>query len=289
MDGRTTDNELLHNPLQDPLLAQLRQRPFAAGRMPSERQLAFIAAGAHEARRHIARKRRIRFAWTGAVLALVMLLIGLAYAYEAPGGIADRHQAHAMGLTGTIRIPLGRTPEEAVEKFRNFGYMRVVHREAVDGGMLLFVKRDLKQDSTDLQIEFVRHTWLGWKWGMGGGYYIGHSTPGSTVSGEKTLLNYMSLPHFPGIRGPFPLLFGELTDPSVASVVVRVGGGSPGKLEATLVEYEPGQKLWFVLLPDSSAVQYTIQALDREGRLAAEKSFSDQRDMGEVKIKESSP
>lgn len=285
MDGRTTDNELLQNPLQDPLLAQLRERPFTAGRMPTERQLALIAAGAHGARRQLAHKRRIWFAWTGAVLALAMLLIGLACAYEAPGGIADRRQAHAMGLTGTIRIPLGRTPEEAVEKFRNFGYMRVVHREAVDGGMLLFVKRDLKEDSTDLQIEFVRHTWLGWKWVMGGGYYIGHSSPGSAIAGEKTLLNYMSLPHFPGIRGPFPLLFGELTDPSVAGVIVGVGGGTPGKLGATLVEYEPGKKLWFVLLPDSSAVPYTIQALDREGSIAAEKSFSDQREMGEVKIK----
>ncbi|MDG0809598.1 hypothetical protein [Cohnella rhizosphaerae] len=177
MDSRITDEHLK----RDALFAQLKERPLNEQRRPGDRRLATILALAGADEREFAAKH-LKRRWTIAVLAVLavaLLAAGLGYADEAPGGFADRRQAKAMGLrAGALHIPIGRTPEEAVEKFRRFHTMRVVHREAVDGGVLLFIKRDMQQSGTELQVEFVRRTWLGWKWGMGGGYGIGYGEPG---------------------------------------------------------------------------------------------------------------
>ncbi|WP_217595266.1 hypothetical protein [Cohnella sp. GbtcB17] len=220
-------------------------------------------------------RRRWAIGIVAAIGVLLLLAAGLGYAYEGPGGYADRRLSKAMGLNGSVlHIPIGRTPEEAVEKFRRFDTMQVVHREAVDGGVLLFIKRNLQQNGTELQVEFVRHTWLGWKWAMGAGYGIGYGESGK--AGVRSLLSYMTMPNkYPGVPGPYPLVAGELTDASVSSVIVIIGGEKPGKYASKIVEYEPGRRLWFVLLPESAELPYIVQALDQEGKIAAEKKLGD--------------
>jgi len=69
--------------------------------------------------------------------------------------------AHAMGLSGTIHIPLSKTPDDAVQQFRGLPSMQVIHREPVEGGILLFVKRFNEEDASNLQVEYARKTWLG--------------------------------------------------------------------------------------------------------------------------------
>ncbi|MDI4648624.1 hypothetical protein [Cohnella hashimotonis] len=102
----------------------------------------------------------------------------------------------------------------------------------VDGGALLFFKRNRQYNGTELQVEFVRRTWLGWKWGMGGGCSIGYGEPGET--GVRTLLNYMTMPNkYPG-------------------------------------------------------VPYTVQALDEQGNVDAEKTLADPiNDTGDLKTNDS--
>ncbi|MFD2330283.1 hypothetical protein ACFSR7_13620 [Cohnella sp. GCM10020058] len=280
MGSRITDESLR----QDALFARLRETPLTERRRPGERVVADILASAGQrgsAAKHFRRRWAIGVI---AALAVMLLAAGLGYAYEAPGGFADRRLSKAMGLNGsTLLIPIGWTPEEAVEKFRRFDTMRVVHREAVDGGVLLFIKRNMQPNGTELQVEFVRRTWLGWKWGMGGGYGIGYGEPGE--AGVRSLLNYMTMPNkYPGVPGPYPLVVGELTDASVTGVIVKTSGTKPGNYAADVVEYEPGKRIWFVLLPDFAELPYTVQALDEQGNIAAEKTLKDPvNDTGDIR------
>jgi hypothetical protein len=96
--------------------------------------------------------------------------------------------SHAMGLNGKIQIPLGKNPEDAIQQFRRFPSMQVIHQQPVEGGILLFIKRFYQQDGNDLQVEYVRKTWLGWKWAWGGGFGIGES---KAPLQAKSALNYM--------------------------------------------------------------------------------------------------
>lgn len=214
--------------------------------------------------------------WSGVAVVWLALIAALAYAYETPGGIADWRYSRAAGLSGTVHIPIGSTPEDAVMKFRDITSMKVVHKEAIDGGVLLFIKRFYEKDGTDLQIEYVRKTWLGWKWVMGGGYGI------SSSAMTREAFQYMSMPKFEGIHGPFPIVFGELSNSSITNVNVTIGGPDAGIYPARIIEFDEGQRLWFSVLPRTAAPAYGIEALNEEGAIVASKSFDDPRDMGSV-------
>lgn len=95
--------------------------------------------------------------WITAILLLSSILVYLlAFIYEKPGGISDRLLSQAMGLNGTIRIPIGKTPEDALQRFRDNQSSHIIHRESLDGGMLLFLKRFNQDKSTHLQVEYIR-------------------------------------------------------------------------------------------------------------------------------------
>ncbi|WP_239614622.1 hypothetical protein [Cohnella mopanensis] len=213
--------------------------------------------------------------WSGAVLTCCVLFVVFLYAYNVPGGIADWKYSKAIGLTETLSIPTGRTPEEAVQKFRNTP-MQVLHRESVDGGVLFFLQRyEQKENSTNLQIEFVHKTWLGWKWVMGGGY-------GRSRSDSNEALIYMSIPRSKGIHGPFPIIFGQITNSDITNVNVSIGGDDAGKYYAKLIEYGGEQRLWYVVFPSSAEVPYEIEALNGEGSVIARKSLDDSHDFASV-------
>ncbi|SEO74780.1 hypothetical protein [Paenibacillus sp. OV219] len=263
----------------DPLLDRLKQRPQDESRVPSEQHIADIQRLAASERNPGRRRKRLWLGWSAAAAACLVLLIAFAYVYEIPGGIADWRYSRAAGYTGTVSIPIGKTPEDAVKKFRAYTSMVVVNREPIDGGMLLFIKRFYQQDGTDLEIEFVRKTWLGWKWVMGGMYGLG-----SPVNSREAF-NYMSMPKFEGIHGPFPIVFGQLSNSSIKAVNITIGGPDAGSYPAKIVEFDEGQWLWFAVLPQTSAPTYGIEAHNSEGAIVASTTFDDPREMNSVPMK----
>ena len=275
-------------PVKDPLLSRLRARPFQEERAPAEQHIASIQRLAAGNQPSIRNKRRLWVRGSAAALTCLFLFIAIAYIYEIPGGIADWRYARATGISGTISIPIGQTPEDAVRKFRHFDSMNIIHQEHIDGGVLLFIKRfEYEQGEelstgqiagTDLQIEFVRKTWLGWKWVTGGGYYM------SARPGSDEALNYMSVPELSGIESPFPIVFGQTVNPTIANVMVSFSGSDHGNYAAQTVDYKDGQKIWFAVLPKTAAAPYGISALDRNGKIVADKTFNDPRDSSVVKI-----
>lgn len=229
--------------------------------------------------------RRPRFTWRtlGAIFILAILTCLFAYVYEMPGGISDWRMSHAIGLKGTMNIPLGKTPEAADQKFRHFSMMNVVHREPVDGGVLLFIKRFYKQDSADLQVEYIRHTWFGWKFVWGAGYGIGtHS-----LNHRIPALTYMNIPRVKGIATPFPVVCGDVLDPSVKKIVIETKGKSAIPYNAKLPDSP--DKIWFALLPSSLATPYEIKAFNETGELVASKTIEDPQDSGLIELQEFAP
>lgn len=222
------------------------------------------------------RASRIWFRLIGALAAGLVLFIGFVYAYDMPGGIADWRYSRAAGYPATIKIPLGDTPEQAVMKFRDIPANQVIHQEAVDGGVLLFTKRSDRKDGTDLGIEFVRKTWLGWKWVYGGGYGL------SALTGQKEAINYMSIPRYKGIDGPFPIIYGQITDRSITGIQAAVGGDGGGEYNAKIINEGVEQRIWYVLFPGASNAPYKIEAFNGEGTVVASKTLNDPADSGTV-------
>lgn len=268
MSRRITDEELIG----DPLLARLREHP-APNKKLSEARLAAIQREVAEPMRTGRSARKMWIGWTAAVVGLIALCGAFVYAYDRPGGIGDWRYSRAAGYKETISIPLGRTPEEAVMKFRQYPQVpQFIYRVDIDGGVLLFVKRAYQDNSTGLQIEFVRHNWLGWKWVMGGGYGL------SAFKEDNVALDYMSMPKFPGTRSPFPIMIGQIQNAAVSNVDVSFGGPDAGTLAAEVVEYEPGKKLWYAALPKSASSPYKISALGAAGEVVASHGFDDVTD-----------
>lgn len=103
----------------------------------------------------------------GVILASVAVLYLLLYMYERPGGWSDQRMSRSLGMNQSLQIPLGSSPEEAVRLFRESDSMTVVHEETVGRGKLVFLTRSGDQDRSNLQVEYVRKTWIGWKWVWG--------------------------------------------------------------------------------------------------------------------------
>ncbi|MCZ8515788.1 hypothetical protein O9H85_25925 [Paenibacillus filicis] len=229
------------------------------------------------------RGRRFRPVWMGigAIIIGMVLLFAISMADELPGGFADWRMSHAIGLNETIRIPLGRTPDEAVQKFRHFPFMQVIHREPLEGGVLLFIKRFTGQEGSDLQVEYVRKAWFGWKWVWGGGYGIGGN---KNPKSPKSALNYMIMPRVN--NSPFPMVFGDILDASVKSIIVTAGGAGSGQYTAKLAGAEAGHAIWFAFLPSSAEPPYDIQGFNPMGAPVAHLTTNDPHGSGSIDLRD---
>lgn len=209
----------------------------------------------------------------GVILASVAVLYLLLYMYERPGGWSDRSMSKSLGLGQALEIPLGSSPEEAVRLFRKSDSMTVVHQEAVGRGELVFLTRSGNQMGGDLQVEYVRKTWLGWKWVWGAGYGM------DTESGVSAM-NYMRLPEIEQVSTPFPLVFGEVLSPSIRHIVLQQKEAGTDKSEAKLVTAASGRTIWFAFQPATAGVPFEIKGTDEDGGVIASKMITEIRGSG---------
>jgi hypothetical protein len=219
-----------------------------------------------------------------ATIALLALSVISVYTYmyikEKPGGLADQSMSKAMGLDETMSIPIGNTPEDAVEQFRTSSHnVHVVHQEPVDEGMILFTQRTNSEASSNLQLEYVRKNSFGWKWVWGGGYGIGDIDP------SEYALYYMNLPKLDGIDTPFPMVFGTIEHPGIQRVTAETElNGSMSITEAKLIKTDMEEYVWFVMLPSTEGTPYTIKVYDEEGKQVGSKQNEMVNDSGSLKL-----
>lgn len=211
----------------------------------------------------------------GVILASVAVLYILLYMYEKPGGWSDRRMSQALGLAQTLQIPLGGTPEEAVRLFRESDSMTVVHKETVGRGELVFLTRSGQQEGGDLQVEYVRKTWLGWKWVWGAGYGQGEAP-------SPAAMNYMRVPEVEQVSTPFPMVFGEVPDPAIQQIIVQQKEAGTDKSEAKLIRTVSGRTIWFAFQAATAGVPFEIEGLDQTGKIIAAKVITDVQGSGSI-------
>lgn len=219
-------------------------------------------------------KRYKRLIWMISIVFLcVILFVFIMYLNERPGGFSDRRMSKALGMTGSLHIPLGKTPEEAV--FRgNVTPYRVIHQEPVDEGVIIFMNRPEKENTNNLQVEYVRKTLFGWKWVWGGGF--------GTTTVTNSALSYMSMPKLNKVSTPFPMIFGNVLDSSIKSITAEIK--ESGVHKAKLIKIDSEKTIWFVFLPSSAAPPFEIKGFNQEGELIADKIINDVNDSNNIKL-----
>ncbi|WP_342555945.1 hypothetical protein [Paenibacillus sp. FSL R7-0652] len=230
------------------------------------------------------KKRNMLKIMTMSVIFLTLaVLTFFAYIYvkESPGGLADRMMSKALGMQDSIlRIPNASTPEEALEQFRGPSEAtQIVHQEPVDGGMILFAQRTNSETSSNLQLEYVRKNWFGWKWVWGGGYGTDEIDP------SEFALYYMNMPKLEEIKTPFPMVFGTIEHPAIQRVIAETEqNGSINAAEAKLIKVDIEEYIWFAMLPVSEDAPYTIKVYDEEGKQVGRKRVEMASDTGSLTL-----
>ncbi|MFX3649783.1 MAG: hypothetical protein ACE3K2_10185 [Paenibacillus sp.] len=221
------------------------------------------------------------------MITMVILLTPLSvltymYMNEIAGGLADQRISKVWELREPVHIPIANSPERAVQEFRGEFYTsQFIHQEAVDGGMILFTQKKGRENNSNLQMEYTRKNLFGWKWVWGGGYSI---TEGPDT---KFALNYMSIPKLDKVSAPFPMLFGDIIDSTIKRVTVEIKEtGKPDTFDTKLVEAGESQQIWYVFLPSSATLPYTIKAYDEKGKLLINKGIEETDGYGSLLIGE---
>ncbi|MNC19259.1 hypothetical protein D3C75_671880 [compost metagenome] len=225
-------------------------------------------------------RERKRSMWisAGIIAVFALLLVAFLVVKDFPGSYSDWRLSRALGLQDTLRIPLEKTPEAAVQQFRHTPDAQIIHRERVKGGMVLFLKRPVQKDGNNLQVEYVRKTWFGWKWVWGGGYGIGGGLR------DKVVLNYMSIPEVEHLSASFPLVFGDVLNPSVSRVLVKAAGKEASEYPAIIASDDQGHRIWYTFLPSSVSAPFEIEVFSDDGRQMAHKEISDPYDSGTIEL-----
>jgi hypothetical protein len=92
----------------------------------------------------------------------------------------------------------------------------------------------------------------------------------------------MFMPKISGINTPFPLLYGDVLDPTVYSIIIIENGANP--MKAKLVGSQTGHTIWFAYLPTSFTVPYEIQALNVNGDIVESKTINEPNDSGLIQL-----
>ncbi|WP_160031598.1 hypothetical protein [Paenibacillus sp. An7] len=220
-------------------------------------------------------KRYKRLIWIiTLVLFSILLYFLILFLNDRPGGFSDYRTSKALGMTSSIKIPLGKTPEEAVQKFRgDDSPNRVIYQEPVEEGVLVFMNHPEEEDTTNLQVEFVRKAKIGWKWVWGAGF---------GTSKSNAALIYMSMSGLDKIPTPFPMIIGNVLDPSIKSITAETKDS--GVHEAKLVDVDSEKTIWFVNIPSSSVPPIDVKGFNQKGRLVAETIINEFNDSNKIEL-----
>ncbi|WP_338594611.1 hypothetical protein V6669_14595 [Paenibacillus sp. Y5S-9] len=145
----------------------------------------------------------------------------------------------------------------------------------------MFTQKKDRENNSNLQMEYTRKNIFGWKWVWGGGYSINESVE------SKSALHYMSIPKLEKVSAPFPMLFGDIIDSTIKRVTVEIKEtGKPDTFDVKLVEAGENQRIWYVFLPSSATLPYTIKAYDEKENLLINKDIEEADGFGSLFVGE---
>ncbi len=155
----------------------------------------------------------------------------------------------------------GKTIEEAIEKSSR-QVVKIIHEEKVKGGEVVFFYKSINggKDFT-VASGYIKKTLWGWEWVYGGEH--SHSEPGQPMTAQ----------YFPTTQNtPFPLAFGEISDPQIVRVSVQTAKRIIEK-EGRIVQNN-NMRIWFVFLNSLDCTKIEVTGLSQSGQTIASKGFS---------------
>ncbi|MBB6674878.1 hypothetical protein [Cohnella nanjingensis] len=244
----------MNEPIKPDWYGRLERGP-AMHAVPTADHLRAIKQQIHTGRR----RRRVRWLRTVTIAcgAVILFMLLSSYGYKQ----WRHHEIQQALVQGSSEF--NALQSATPKRFLN-GEKRIVRLEAVKDGVLVFVRNDLKEGNTDLDVEYMRRTWKGWEYIFGGGF------GGGIIEMERGL-HYEYLPNadpYLHTYTPFPAVYGTVVGDKIASVVVT--GDREFRATANLFRMEDGQRGWLVALPAWEDARFTITALDAEGNVVKE-------------------
>jgi len=147
------------------------------------------------------------------------------------------------------------SPQEAI--VHRVGTGKIYEEIDVPKGRLVFYHR-----GSTINADFVKKSWKGWKWGYGGG----HTIPVFKQQAKKYEHVDFSAQYFSSVRGmglhmPYPMLFGVITNPDVASISV-LSKQTEDNFRATILSNgRDPYRIWYLLMDEVQGTQFEISAV----------------------------
>lgn len=157
-----------------------------------------------------------------------------------------------------------KTVEEAIEKSGR-DIAKIIYEEKLDDGAVVFFYKEINggKDHT-LAAGFLKKAFRGWKWIYGGE----HSEPSQMITAQYFPYTGDAAP-----ETPFPLAFGEITNPEIVKIELQTENWEVQK-EARVVENE-GTRIWYLFLSPSEGNVTKVIGYAKSGEVI------DSRDLGE--------
>jgi hypothetical protein len=157
----------------------------------------------------------------------------------------------------------GETIEQAIEKSGR-QVVKVIHEEKVKGGEVVFFYKSINggKEAT-MAAGYIKKTFLGWEWIIGGEHSRASSEPGQSLTAQ----------FFPATNGtPFPLAFGEISDPQIVRVKIQTDKGTKDK-ETSIVK-NGTTRIWFVFLNPSDGHLTKVIGQSQDGQILVSEDIS---------------
>jgi len=155
----------------------------------------------------------------------------------------------------------GKTIEQSIEKSGR-QVEKVIHEEKVKGGETVFFYKSINggKDYT-MAAGYIKKTLWGWEWVIGG--EGSHAGPGQLITAQ----------YFPSTQNtPFPLAFGDVSDPQIVRISVQTEKGTTDK-ETSIVE-NGTTRIWYVFLNPSDGPLTKVIGQSQSGQILASENIS---------------
>jgi hypothetical protein len=149
----------------------------------------------------------------------------------------------------------------------------LLEEREVRNGEVVFYFRQHGSSETVLSADYVKQTFLGWKWASGGAHSLPVASETDTSPKTDTVWSYQ---YIAGTKGtlsgdsPFPLLFGTFNNPRIAKVIVKaIQSGQ--ETEAKIIPSKGIAKLWYVFILQDQGSSYELTGLSNTGEMISKK------------------
>ena len=157
----------------------------------------------------------------------------------------------------------GKTIEQAIEKSGR-QVVKVIHEEKVKGGEVVFFYKSINAGKNSTMASgYIKNTLWGWEWVCGGEHSRASVEPGQSLTAQ----------YFPATKGtPFPLAFGEISDPQIVRIRIQTEKGTTDK-ETSIVE-NGTTRIWLVFPNPSDGPLTKVIGQSQSGQILASENIS---------------